>query len=242
MGRINSIFTGSAVDGPGVRSVVFFQGCPLRCAYCHNPETQNPSGGEEISADALFNKISRYANYYGKRGGVTFSGGEVLMQPEFLIELLKLCKGAGIHTCIDTSGCTGNSTPDEIFRLVDLVILDIKMNTESDYEKYIKGSLLKTLDFLEKCEEYNVPVWIRQVTVPHINDTEEQIQMLKKLTVGKKCIQKLQLLPFERLCEKKYSDMGIAFPMGDTPAMDKDRLSELQRLLDEKKGTYNNEI
>ncbi len=233
MGRINSIFTGSAVDGPGVRSVVFFQGCPLRCAYCHNPETQMPQGGEEIAPDILFDKISRYANYYGKKGGVTFSGGEVLMQPEFLTELLRLCKGAGINTCIDTSGCTGKSTPQEIFTLVDLVILDIKMNTEADYEKYIKGSLSKTLEFLEKCEEHNVPVWIRQVTVPGINDTKEQIQKLKELIRGKKCIQKLQLMPFERLCEKKYTDMGIPFPMGDTPAMDKHKLSELQALLEE---------
>lgn len=233
MGRINSVFTGSAVDGPGVRSVVFFQGCPLKCDYCHNPETQSAHGGEEITADKLFNKISRYANYYGKKGGVTFSGGEVLMQPEFLIELLRLCKGANINTCIDTSGCTGKATPDEIFSLSDLVILDIKMNTEADYKKYIKGSLSKTLEFLEKCEENNVPVWIRQVIVPGINDTEEQILKLKDLIKGKKCIQKLQLLPFERLCEKKYSDMGLVFPMGDTPAMDKDRLSELQALLDE---------
>ena len=233
MGRINSVFTGSAVDGPGVRSVVFFQGCPLRCAYCHNPETQNPNVGEEITPDILFNKISRYANYYGKRGGVTFSGGEVLMQPKFLTEMLKLCKKAGIHTCIDTSGCTGKSTPDEIFELVDLVILDIKMNSEADYEKHIHGSLSKTLEFLGKCEQYNVPVWIRQVTVPGINDNEAQIKMLKNLVKGKKCIEKIQLLPFERLCEKKYSDMGIPFPMGETPAMDKDKLQELQKLLDQ---------
>ena len=232
MGRINSIFTGSAVDGPGVRSVVFFQGCPLKCAYCHNPETQSLIGGEEITADNLFNKISRYANYYGKKGGVTFSGGEVLMQPEFLIEMLHLCKKANINTCIDTSGCTGKSTPDEIFKLTDLVVLDIKMNTESDYEKHIKGSLQKTLEFLEKCEEHNVPVWIRQVIVPGINDTEEQILKLNDLICGKKCVQKVQLLPFERLCEKKYSDMGLIFPMGDTPAMDRDKLCELQALLD----------
>ena len=233
MGRINSIFTGSAVDGPGVRSVVFFQGCPLRCAYCHNPETHCTDGGEEISPHILFEKISKYANYYGKRGGVTFSGGEVLMQPEFLTVMLRLCKDGGIHTCIDTSGCTGKSTPDEIFELVDLVILDIKMNSEADYEKHIKGSLSKTLEFLEKCEELAVPVWIRQVIVPGINDSEAQVQMLKNLVKGKKCIEKLQLLPFERLCEKKYSDMGITFPMGDTPAMDKDRLQELQKLLDQ---------
>ncbi|MBQ7975793.1 MAG: pyruvate formate lyase-activating protein [Clostridia bacterium] len=230
MGRINSVFTGSAVDGPGIRSVVFFQGCPLRCVYCHNPETHQLSGGEEIEPDMLFNKISRYANYYGKKGGVTFSGGEVLMQPEFLTAMLKLCKNAGIHTCIDTSGCTGAATPDQIFELCDLVILDIKMNSEEDYEKYINGSLGKTLEFLQKCEENQVPVWIRQVIVPGINDSEEQIGKLKKLVSGIKCIEKIQLLPFERLCEKKYTDMGIPFPMGDTPAMDRDRLAQLQKL------------
>lgn len=230
MGQINSVFTGSAVDGPGIRTVVFFQGCPLRCAYCHNPETQ-AAGGKTADAEKIFEQISKYSNYYGKKGGVTFSGGEVLMQPDFLVTLLKLCKAGGIHTCIDTSGCTGANTPDAVFELCDLVILDIKMNTEDDYNKYIKGSLSKTLEFLEKCEQAKTPVWIRQVIVPGINDTKEQVEMLKNLVCDKTCVEKIQLLPFERLCEKKYKDMGIAFPMGNTPAMDKDKLKELQALL-----------
>lgn len=233
MGRINSIFTGSAVDGPGVRSVVFFQGCPLRCAYCHNPETHSLEGGEEITPQDLFNKISRYANYYGKNGGVTFSGGEVLMQPEFLINLLELCKNAGIHTAIDTSGCTGSATPEQIFDLCDLVLLDIKMNNEENYEKYIKGSFKKTMEFLAICEEKSIPVWIRQVIVPGINDTEENARELGDILSGKTCIQKIELLPFERLCEKKYTDMGKEFPMGDTPAMDKNKLAALQAIVED---------
>lgn len=228
MGLINSIFTGSALDGPGVRSVVFFQGCPLRCAYCHNPETRSIDGGEEISASLLYEKISRYAVYYGKKGGVTFSGGDPLMQPEFLLEMLNLCKQGGIHTAVDTSGFSGGDTNHEIIKLADLFLLDIKMNCEQDYKEYIGTSLKKVLDFLELCEKYSTDVWIRQVIVPEINDSDRQIHMLADLLKGKECIKKIQLLPFEKLCITKYNDLGIPFPLENTPTMDKDKLDRLQ--------------
>ena len=234
MGRINSIFTGSALDGPGVRTVVFFQGCPLRCAYCHNPETQSTLGGEEIEENKLFERINRYSAYYGPKGGVTFSGGDPLMQPEFLCRMLKLCNDGGIHTAIDTSGFLGSDTPHEIIKLCDLVLLDIKMNTDSDYKKYTGSSLKSTLEFLELCEQYSTPVWIRQVIVPGINDSKQQVQSLMKLIKDKKCIQKVQLLPFEKLCITKYNDLGIPFPLEQTPAMDKDVLAELQKEIDTK--------
>ncbi len=233
MGKINSIFTGSALDGPGVRTVVFFQGCPLRCVYCHNPETQSLQGGEEISAAKLFEKIERYKVYYGEKGGVTFSGGEVLLQPDFLRELLILSRQNGIHSAIDTSGFLGKDTPKDIIELCDLVILDIKMNTEEAYSKYTGGSLKAVLEFLDLCEEASVPVCIRQVIVPGINDTEKHIKEFQELIKGKKCIKKVELLPFENMCITKYNDLGIKFPLENVEPMDKDRLKKLQSILRE---------
>lgn len=234
MGRINSIFTGSALDGPGVRTVVFFQGCPLRCVYCHNPETQSVHGGMEIDENALFEKINRYSVYYGEKGGVTFSGGDPLMQPEFLGRMLDLCKKSGIHTAVDTSGFSGMNTPMNIIQDCDLFLLDIKMTTEEDYQKYMSASLKNTLDFLDLCEEKGTPVWIRQVIVPGINDTLEQVSRLSSLVSGKKCVEKIELLPFEKLCITKYNDLGIPFPLEDTPAMDKDELLKLQNIINKK--------
>ena len=231
MGRINSIFTGSALDGPGVRTVVFFQGCPLRCVYCHNPETQSVHGGRDIDENTLFEKISRYSVYYGEKGGVTFSGGEPLMQPDFLGTMLRLCKDGGIHTAVDTSGFSGRNTPLNIIKDTDLFLLDIKMTTEEDYQKYMRASLKNTLDFLDLCQEHGTAVWIRQVVVPGINDSCEQIRRLRELAGSKKCVEKIELLPFEKLCITKYNDMGIPFPLKDTPAMDKTELSELQKEL-----------
>lgn len=231
MSRVSSIYTGSAVDGPGVRTVVFFQGCPLRCVYCHNPETQSFEGGEEYTPQELFEKIKRYNMYYGENGGVTFSGGEALCAGKFLCEVLKLCRDAGINTAIDTSGCINNSYSEEAVRLADLIILDIKMNNEEDYKKYIGGSFKETIKFLDFCEQTGTDVWIRKVIVPGINDNEECILGLKKIVSGYKCIKKTELLPFERLCAPKYEKLGMEFPLADTPAMDKIYLDKLKEIL-----------
>lgn len=230
-GLINSIYTGSAVDGPGIRTVVFFQGCPLRCAYCHNPETHGKTGGKSIAAKDLFTKIERYSAYYGSKGGVTFSGGEALLQGEFLCEILSLCKNAGIHTAVDTSGAVIDTFTDRILELCDLIILDIKMNTEEEYGKYIKGSMKEPLDFLEKCNAKGVPVWIRRVIVPGINDTEKSVLTLKNMLSRFSCIEKTELLPFEKLCSEKYEKLGLEFPMKNVPAMDRNRLEILANCL-----------
>ncbi|MBP3359270.1 MAG: pyruvate formate lyase-activating protein [Clostridia bacterium] len=230
-GRINSIYTGSALDGPGIRTVVFFQGCPLRCIYCHNPETHDFSGGEEIEAEVLFSKLNRYCAYYGKNGGVTFSGGEALCQAEFLCEILELCKGAGIHTALDTSGCVDTPAAKRAVQLADLVILDIKMNSEEDYKRYTGGSFSAVLDFLEFCGKAGTDTWLRKVIVPGINDTKQCVSELAHIAQTYKCVKKTELLPFEKLCTEKYKRLGITFPLEDTPAMDKAALAELEKIL-----------
>ncbi len=230
-GRISSIYTGSAVDGPGIRTVVFFQGCPLRCAYCHNPETHDINGGDLFSADELFERIKKYKSYYGKKGGVTFSGGEALMQGEFLLEMLRLCKSDGINTAIDTSGAVIDECTLDILSLCDIVILDIKMDNEQEYKEYIKGSFEKTMEFLRICEKLNKYVIIRRVIVPGINDNQNSIEKLNCITSEFSCIKKTELLPFEKLCSEKYDKLGMEFPMKDFPAMDRNRLENLSECL-----------
>lgn len=227
-GRVSSVQTMGAVDGPGIRFVAFMQGCPLRCGYCHNPETWETAGGTEYTVQELFDKIKRYKNYFGKNGGVTFSGGEPFMQAEFVLEVIKKCRNAGIHTAVDTSGSVLN---EELIRTADLVILDIKMTNEEDYKKYTGGSLKKTLEFLSHCEKHNKDIWIRQVIVPGINDNEDNIKALAGIIKGKSFIKKVELLPFKKLCSAKYENLGIDFKFKGYPGADKECIEKLKDLL-----------
>lgn len=164
-GRVHSLESFGSVDGPGIRFVVFLQGCPLRCAYCHNPDAWAMNAGTEMEAEELFRKIRRYKTYFGETGGVTVSGGEALMQPEFVTELFRLCHADGINTCLDTSGCVLDEWVMALLDETDTVLLDIKMITEEDYREYTGGSLRQTMDFLRELHRRKIPTWIRQVIV-----------------------------------------------------------------------------
>ena len=229
-GKISSILSMGTVDGPGIRTVVFFQGCPLRCAYCHNPETHDFNAGISMSASEVFKKILPNIRYFKNNGGVTLSGGEVLCQAEFAVEVLKLCKQRNIHTAIDTSGCLLNDDVKTLLEYTDLCLLDIKMTNEDDYEKYIGGSLEKTLEFLEYLDSIYMPVWIRQVIVPGINDTIENYDKLKELVSPFKCIEKIELLPFRKLCLEKYENMGLEFPLKDIRECTKADIERIQSI------------
>lgn len=233
LGNINSIETMGLVDGPGIRFVVFLQGCPLRCKYCHNPETQK-IGSENIkmSAEELVEKILRYKNYYGEDGGVTFSGGEPLLQKDFLIECLKLCKKEKIHTAIDTSGSTINY--NEILDLVDLVIFDVKSYIGEQY-KYITGKdISNSLKFLYMCQKKNKKMWLRTVIVPGINDDEKFIIGLKNFIKDLKNIEKVELLPYHLLGIEKYKKLSMKYELDNIPAMDIEKCSRLQKILDDR--------
>ena len=216
-GFINSIQTLGAVDGPGVRFVVFLQGCPLRCVCCHNPETQEFSGGKTVTAEEIVKNVLRYREYFGKNGGITLSGGEPLMQPEFAGEIFKRCRSQGIHTCLDTSGCILNDRVRELLEYTDLVLLDIKYTSGEKYRKFAGCDMSEPLAFLDYLESRDIPVWIRQVIIPGINDDENNITLLKKLISGYKCVRKTELLPFKKMCEMKYEKMGREFPLKNTP-------------------------
>ncbi|MBS4786406.1 MAG: pyruvate formate lyase-activating protein [Clostridiales bacterium] len=233
MGRIHSVESFGSVDGPGIRYVVFLQGCPLRCGYCHNPDTWTFAGGTEMSAEELFQKIRRYRAYFGEEGGVTVSGGEALMQPEFVTELFRLCHADGINTCLDTSGCVWNDQVEALLEETDTVLLDIKMTSEEDYARYIGGSLKQTMKFLSELHRRGIPTWVRQVIVEGLNDTEENIQSLNELMAPYDNIVKVELLPFHKMCSTKYEKLGIPFRFDcypETRQATADRLQQLVRL------------
>lgn len=233
LGYIDSIETMGLVDGPGVRFVVFLKGCKLRCLFCHNPETWTMDDAIKITSDDLIKKIQKYKNYY-VNGGVTFSGGEPLLQSEFLIELLKKCKELDLHTAIDTAGC-GNGNYDEILKYTDLVILDIKAYEEEGYT-YITGcnkNMNGFNKFLDACQKNDKKLWIRQVIVPGINDTEEYVLGLKKYLKEIKNIEKVELLPYHLYGEVKYEKLSIPYPLKGISPMNEDKLTYLNKILNE---------
>lgn len=229
-GYVHSLQSMGTVDGPGVRAVLFTEGCPLRCAYCHNPDTWEMKEENLVAAEEIAEKIIRLYPYI-KNGGVTFSGGEPCMQSEFLYEVAVLLKDKNLHIALDTSGCILDESTKKLLTVTDMVLLDIKMTSEEDYKKYIGGSFRKTIEFLSYLEKEGIETWIRHVVVPGINDTEEDIKKLRKLISGYTCITKKELLPFRTLCLEKYENMGIDFPLKDTPQTNKEKLNKLQKIM-----------
>ena len=230
-GNINSVETMGLVDGPGIRFVVFMQGCKLRCKYCHNPETWETCGKcEKMTPEQLISKIVKYKNYFGEDGGVTFSGGEPLLQPEFLLESLKLCKENGINTCIDTAG-VGFGNYKEILKYVDLVILDIKAVDEKEYKELTGQPLSFFEQFLNQVQKSKNKLWLRQVIVPGLNDDVEHIQKLKTFAKKLKNIEKIELLPYKTIGVTKYENLGIKYRLENVPEMDEEKCKQLERLL-----------
>ncbi len=229
-GNIASFESMGLVDGPGVRFVVFLQGCPLRCAYCHNPEMWN---GNEIKTlmtpKELVEKVKKYKPYFGEEGGITISGGEPLFQEKFVTEVFKLCKQENINTCLDTSGF-GNAT-DELLDNTDLVILDVKELDEDKYLNLVGQKIECFQNFLKKCQEKNKRMWLRQVIVPEFNDTKESVLKLKQFASNLKNIEKIELLPYHDLAKKKYRTLGIPYKLEYVNPMDKQKCKELEKLL-----------
>ena len=222
-GKINSIQTLGTVDGPGVRFVAFTQGCNLRCGCCHNPDTWDISGGTEYTPLELAEKAEKFKEYFGKEGGVTLSGGEPLLQAEFSVDFFMECHNRGIHTCLDTSGSVFNDRVKKLLKFTDLVLLDIKYTNDSDYIKYTGCSIEKPLKFLSFLNEKNIP--------PTLNDTPENIKQLKEITKNFSCIQKIELLPFKKICQVKYDKMNITFPFSDLPCPTSEDIINLKKLL-----------
>lgn len=212
-GQVHSFQSLGAVDGPGLRTVVFLQGCPLRCVYCHNPDTWSVDGGERYTPQEVLQKVLRFRPYFGKTGGVTVSGGEPLLQWRFVTELFRLLRQAGVHTALDTSGMGNADGAKEVLQHTDLVLCDLKFSTEEDYAAHSGGSLRRVLAFLHQTEEMQVPLWIRHVVVPGLTDGEAHIRTIAKLARSFTNLKKLELLPFHTYCQTKYDALGIPFPL-----------------------------
>jgi len=231
-GYIHSIETLGTLDGPGLRMIVFFQGCHLRCIYCHNPDTWTATlTGKKATAEYVAGKAKRYKPYFKHMGGITFSGGEPLMQPEFLLECLRLCKEEGIHTVLDTSGAGfGNYT--EILKYTDLVILDIKHPNPEKY-KIITGSEIVLYEkFKREVIKNKKQLWLKHVVLPG-NDTKEIMRELEKevRSFPDELIQKIELLPYHTLGVFKYKELNIKYRLEGVPPLSEDRLHELKKYI-----------
>ncbi len=266
-GKIHSFESFGTVDGPGIRYVIFMQGCPLRCIYCHNPDTWSFSTFSEDKAsdlnfaenvlkeynvEEIINVLKRYKGYFSKSGGgVTVSGGEPLMQLDFLIELFKSCRSEGIHTTLDTSGYTpvlatiqnilaNDIQPEvkahllklnELMKYTDLVLLDIK-HIDSEGHKEITGvDNVSTLNFLMLLQKKNIPVWLRYVVIPNITDNIEFIKRLKLLADSYANVERVELLPFHKMGEFKWEKLNLRYTLKNTPAFPDEQLNQLKEFL-----------
>lgn len=224
-GYIHSTESFGTVDGPGVRFVVFFQGCPIRCKYCHNPDTWEFKKGREVSAEEIIKEYDSYKEFL-KSGGITATGGEPLAQPEFLAELFSIAKHNNIHTCLDTSGAVYNPENhdkiDEVLKYTDLVMLDIKHIDSAEHKKLTGIGNENILEFAMHLKDLNIPVWIRHVVVPNITDSHDDLFMLGEFISRLKNLKALDVLPYHDMAKAKYENLGIEYPLEDTPPLSKE--------------------
>lgn len=230
IGKLHSIETFGALDGPGIRTVFFLQGCPARCMYCHNPDTWNEDEGEQITVGEVVSRARRGRPYYGENGGVTFSGGEPLLQADFLIEAMDALRRDGITSAIDTSGTYFDDKSETVIAHCDMVLLDIKHIDPAKFEELTgreQGTLRLLIDAINRKEK---PVWIRQVIVPGFNDDEEYIHRLNEFLLRIKHIKKIKLLGYHNMAEPKYDKLGIKYRLKGVKPMDSKSLEKLSKL------------
>ncbi len=238
-GRVHSIESMGLVDGPGIRAVVFLQGCALRCRYCHNPDTWElaapcaPGAGTVMEAEELVRRLVRFKPYFeSSGGGVTFSGGEPLQQPDFLLDCLKRCKAAGLHTCIDTAG-VGRGAYEEILQYTDLVLYDVKHFTPEGYKAVTGCEKAETDRFLDAVRRAGTPLWVRHVVVPGLTDGDAHIAALAAYIKTLPNVQRAELLGYHLLGREKYKRLGLPYSLEGVPPLGEDERARLQALLED---------
>lgn len=246
-GKINKLETFGSVDGPGIRFVVFTQGCPMRCKFCHNPETWDfgntsangkTNGSFEISANDLLAKALRYQPYWGNNGGITVSGGEPLAQLDFMIEFFEAAKKAGVHTCIDTSGVTFSQTGgtfkkiERLLQSTDLLLVDIKHIDTTTHKTLTGHSNENILDFFHYLDEIHKPIWIRHVLVPGISDNDEALANTSKFIKTLNNVERVEVLPYHAFAIAKYDELGIDYELKDTQTPTAERVENANRILE----------
>lgn len=232
-GRIHSIETFGTVDGPGIRFILFMQGCPLRCKYCHNRDTWDAKGGKEYTIDEIINQALKYSSYMKfSGGGITASGGEATLQPEFLTELFAKAKKNNIHTCLDTSGFVDIETVDPILDNTDLVLLDLKHMVEEKSKDLVGVGIEKTLKLAKHLDERNIPVWIRHVLVPGVTDDVENLEKIGQFVSTLNNVDRLELLPYHTLGVHKWENMGIDYQLKDTPDATSEDIEKAKQIIE----------
>lgn len=231
--RVHSVETFGTVDGPGIRFILFLQGCPLRCKYCHNRDTWTGAGGTERTVEDLLAEIKRYVPYFNtSHGGVTVSGGEPLFQAAFVTELFKELHKIGIHTALDTAGSIPISDQiKELLEHTDLVILDIKHINDEKAKDLTGLSNKNTLNFAKYLNENNIPVWIRQVLVPGYTDDEEDLKELKKFIDSNSNVERVEILPYHKLGEFKWEKLGEEYPLKGVEAPTEEEIKKAKEIL-----------
>ena len=229
-GYIHSFESFGTKDGPGIRFVLFLQGCPLRCLYCHNVDTWDLKDKKYMfTPEETMHEIKKVRGFI-KSGGVTVSGGEPLMQPEYILELFKLCKEDGLHTAIDTSGYLLNDRIKEVLEYTDLVLLDIKQIDPEKYKALTSVNLKPTLDFLKYLSEINKPVWLRYVLVPGYTDNEKDLEAWAKYVSKFKNVERVDILPFHQMASYKWESLGKTDQLKDTPAPSKEEIEKAEEI------------
>jgi pyruvate formate lyase activating enzyme len=240
--RINQLESFGTVDGPGIRFVVFFQGCPLRCQFCHNPDTwsadidgvaNNGKGAGEFTPEELLQEVLRYKNFI-RTGGVTATGGEPLMQADFLRDFFRLCKEQGIHTCLDTSGAIYNNKALAVMDYTDLVMLDLKTLDDDLHKSYTGATRENNHRWMEHLQKIGKPTWIRHVVVPTITDNDKRLQAVIDYISQYSCVERVELLGYHIMGAAKYQNMGIPYPLEGIPPLQPERLNEIREIFRQK--------
>ena len=217
IGYVHSYEVGSTVDGPGIRFVGFLSGCLLRCQYCHNPDTWHKYNGHPVSVTRAMQVIGKYAQVLKiSKGGVTLSGGEPMVQWQFVMRIFRRCKQLGLHTCIDTSGRLGDRLTDEELMDIDLNLLDIKSGDPAIYEKVTRQPLQPTLDYARRLSDLRRPMWVRFVLVPGLTDGYDNVERVADICAGLKSLERVEILRFHQLGAGKWEKLGIDYPLKDT--------------------------
>ena len=232
--KVHSYESMGTFDGPGLRYVVFLQGCPFKCLYCANPDTIDSVGeSKETDANYILEQAISMKPFFGKRGGITFSGGEPTVQAEALVPLFRQLKEAGLHICVDSNGAVWNKHVEELFSLADLVLLDVKQINNTRHEHITGRPNSRTLQTAEWLEQHNHPFWLRYVLVPGLSDFEEDLRALGEHFAGYKCVERVELLPYHRLGVHKYEAMGWTYQLPDTKENTPEQLKKAEEILRE---------
>lgn len=230
-GKLHSFETCGMVDGPGLRFIVFTQGCPLRCKYCHNPESWKLRDAKyERTPSFVVNEIKKYKSFIQNGGGMTITGGEPFMQPDFIKEIFKGCQKEGIHTCVDTSGYFFNDKVKEVLEYVDLVLLDIKCIDPDEYFELTKVPLENTLKFAKYLDEIGKPTWIRHVLVPGITDRDDYLEKTADFVATLKNVEKVEILPFHKMGEFKWKERGMDYQLDKVETPTRERVENAKNI------------